>query len=158
IATEFISGDTLRHRIGHRKLTLRDALEVAIQAASALSAAHQAGIVHRDIKPENIMLREDGYVKVLDFWLAKLTERQAPSTDTESRTAARIDTDPGTVVGTVNSMSPEQARGKSVEARTGVFRLGSVIYEMIAGRPAFEGESSTDVLAAIPDRTPPPLA
>ena len=159
IATEFIEGDTLRHRIGHGKFNLRDVLEAAIQAASALSAAHKAGIVHRDIKPENIMLREDGYVKVLDFGLAKLTERRAPpSADTEAQTIARVDTDPGTVVGTVNYMSPEQARGKSVDTRTDVFSLGAVIYEMVAGRPAFEGESSTDVLAAILDKDPPPLA
>src|SRR5215813_13733628 len=158
IATEYIEGDTLRQRIRHRKFSLRDALEVAIQAASALSAAHKAGIVHRDIKPENIMLREDGYVKVLDFGLAKLAERQAPSTDTEAQTIAKVDTDPGTVVGTINYMSPEQARAKSVDPRTDVFSLATVIYEMIAGRPAFEGESSTDVLAAILDKDPPPLA
>src|SRR5215813_10255422 len=158
IATEYIEGDTLRQRIRHRKFSLRDALEVAIQAASALSAAHKARIVHRDIKPENIMLREDGYVKVLDFGLAKLTERQAPSTDTEAQTIAKVDTDPGTVVGTINYMSPEQARAKSVDPRTDVFSLATVIYEMIAGRPAFEGESSTDVLAAILDKDPPPLA
>src|SRR5262245_58602348 len=104
------------------------------------------------------MLREDGYVKVLDFGLAKLVEQQRPSTDTEAETVARIDTDPGTVLGTVNYMSPEQAKGRAVDARTDVFSLGVVIYEMVAGRPPFAGESSTEVLAAILDREPPPLA
>src|SRR5262249_31872899 len=137
IATEFIEGETLRDRMARKKMDLEDALDVAIQSASALAAAHKAGIVHRDIKPENIMLREDGYVKVLDFGLAKLLEQQTPSTDTEAQTVARIDTDPGTVLGTVNYMSPEQAKGSAVDARTDAFSLGVVIYEMVAGRPPF---------------------
>src|SRR5262249_7711536 len=158
IATEFIEGETLRDRMARKKMDFEDALDVAIQASSALAAAHKAGIVHRDIKPENIMLREDGYIKVLDFGLAKLVEAQAPSADTEAQTVARINTDPGTVMGTVNYMSPEQARGKTVDSRTDVFSLGVVVYEMVAGRPPFGGDSSTEVLAAILDREPPPLA
>jgi serine/threonine protein kinase/tetratricopeptide (TPR) repeat protein len=158
IATEFIEGETLRDHISRSKMGLREILDVAIQTASALAAAHKAGIVHRDIKPENIMLREDGYAKVLDFGLAKLTERGAPSTDTEARTVAKVDTDPGTVLGTVNYMSPEQARGKAVDERTDIFSLGVLTYEMVAGRTPFQGESSTDVLAAILDREPAPLA
>src|SRR5215471_2784916 len=158
IATEFVEGETLRDRMSRKKMDFEDALDVAIQASSALAAAHKAGIVHRDIKPENIMLREDGYIKVLDFGLAKLIEAQAPSADTEAQTVARIDTDPGTVMGTVNYMSPEQARGKTVDSRTDVFSLGVVVYEMVAGRPPFGGDSSTEVLAAILDREPPPLA
>jgi len=158
IATEFIEGETLRDRMTRSKLSLQGALEIAIQTASALAAAHKAGIVHRDIKPENIMLREDGYAKVLDFGLAKLTERTAQTSNTEAQTIARVDTDPGTVLGTVNYMSPEQARGRVVDERTDIFSLGVVTYEMIAGRVPFEGESSTDVLAAILDREPAPLA
>ena len=158
IATEFIEGETLRDRIVRKKMDLEDALDVAIQASSALAAAHKSGIVHRDIKPENIMLREDGYIKVLDFGLAKLVEPQAPSADTEAQTVARIDTDPGTLMGTVNYMSPEQAKGKVVDSRTDVFSLGVVVFEMVAGRPPFGGDSSSEVLAAILDRDPPPLA
>ncbi len=158
IATEFIEGETLRDRMARRKMDLEETLDVAVQVASALAAAHKAGIVHRDIKPENIMLREDSYAKVLDFGLAKLIEQQGVSTDTEAKTVARIDTDPGTVMGTVNYMSPEQAKGKTVDARTDVFSLGVLTYEMVAGRTPFQGESSTEVLAAILDREPPPLA
>jgi len=158
ITTEFIEGETLRDRMARKKTSLEETLDVAVQAASALAAAHKAGIIHRDIKPENIMLREDGYVKVLDFGLAKLIEQHAPSTDTEAQTVARVDTNPGTVMGTVNYMSPEQAKGKTVDARTDVFSLGVVIYEMVAGRTPFHGDSSTEVLAAILDREPPPLA
>ena len=158
IATEFIEGETLRHCIQHQTLKTRDALDAIVQIASALAAAHQAGIIHRDIKPENVMLRPDGFAKVLDFGLAKLTEKQPVSTDTEAATVARRETDPGTIMGTVQYMSPEQARGKPVDARTDIFSLGVVLYEVIAGRAPFEGESSTDVLAAILEKEPAPLA
>src|SRR5262245_18770659 len=107
IATEYIEGQTLRQAIAQRSLKLTEVLEVAIQAASALAAAHAAGIVHRDIKPENIMLRPDGYVKVLDFGLAKLTEKRALPVGTEASTVAKVSTDPGTVMGTASYMSPE---------------------------------------------------
>jgi serine/threonine-protein kinase len=139
-------------------LNTREALDAIVQVASALAAAHQAGIVHRDIKPENVMLRPDGIAKVLDFGLAKLTEIQTLSSDTNAPTVAKKDTNPGTIMGTVQYMSPEQARGKVVDARTDVFSLGVVLYEMIAGRAPFVGESSTDVLAAILEREPAPLA
>ena len=142
IATEFIDGETLRQRLARSHLTIREVMDVSVQVASALAAAHSAGIIHRDIKPENIMLRPDGYVKVLDFGLAKLTEQQASTTDTEAPTVAKVDTDPGTVMGTLSYMSPEQARGKTVDARSDVFSLGVVIYEMIAGHAPFEGETS----------------
>jgi serine/threonine-protein kinase len=157
IATEFIEGETLRHHIQHSRMKIREVLEVTAQVASALSAAHQAGIIHRDIKPENIMLRPDGYVKVLDFGLAKLTEKQAITTDSDAATVSKKATDPGTIMGTVQYMSPEQARGKEVDARSDIFSLGVVLYEMIAGRAPFAGESSTDVLAAILDKEPLPL-
>src|SRR5437870_9821841 len=138
IATEFIDGETLRQRMRIAPMKLGEVLDVATQIASALSAAHAAGIVHRDIKPENIMLRRDGIVKVLDFGLAKLTERVSPdSVDTEAPTRAAIKTDPGTIVGTAIYMSPEQARGLDLDGRTDIFSLGTVIYGMVAGRLPF---------------------
>ena len=157
IATEFVEGETLRQRIASRKFRLNETLEVAAQAASALAAAHQAGIVHRDIKPENIMLRPDGLVKVLDFGLAKLTGLRQIATETQAPTIAKFDTEPGTIIGTANYMSPEQARGHLVDARTDIFSLGAVIYEMVAGRAPFEAETSTDVIVSILEKEPPPL-
>ena len=158
IATEFIDGETLRQRLKNGPLKLGEVLDVAAQIASALSAAHAAGIVHRDIKPENIMLRRDGIVKVLDFGLAKLTERVSPdSVDTEAPTSLK--TDPGTVLGTAAYMSPEQARGLEVDARTDIFSFGVLIYEMIAGRLPFEGSNTNEILASIlSDKEPSPLA
>jgi serine/threonine-protein kinase len=157
IATEYIEGQTLRQRIASHKFSLNEALDVAAQAAGALAAAHQAGIVHRDIKPENIMLRPDGLVKVLDFGLAKLTGARHLAPGTQAPTVAKFETEPGTIVGTANYMSPEQARGQAVDARTDIFSLGAVIYEMVAGRAPFEGETSTDVIVSILEKEPPPL-
>jgi eukaryotic-like serine/threonine-protein kinase len=158
MVTEFIEGETLRQRMTSAHLILQTVLEVGTQIASALGAAHDSGIVHRDIKPENIMLRPDGYVKVLDFGLAKLTERQAIATDTEAPTIANVSSLPGMVVGTVTYMSPEQARGLEVDARTDIFSLGVVLYEVVAGRAPFEGATMSDVIAAILGKDPPPLA
>ena len=149
ISTEFIDGQTLRQEMAHARIEMKHALEVAIQVATALSAAHAVGIVHRDIKPENIMVRKDGIVKVLDFGLAKLTERKAVVADTEAPTSAGAKTDPGVVMGTLAYMSPEQARGVEVDARTDIFSLGAVIYEMLTGRTPFQGATTSDVLAAI---------
>ena len=157
IATEFIDGQTLRSAQNRARLKLGEVLEIALQAASALSAAHAAGIIHRDIKPENIMVRPDGLVKVLDFGLAKLVETQAPSTNSGARTIAKADTDPGTVMGTAAYMSPEQARGQIVDARTDIFSLGVVIYEMITGRAPFEGETASHVIVSILEKEPAPL-
>ncbi len=161
IATEFIDGHTLRDRLARARMTVADALEVAIQAASALAAAHSAGIIHRDIKPENIMLRPDGYVKVLDFGLAKLTEARNEEGATIPQSALSTQhflTEPGTLLGTVNYMSPEQARGLDVDARTDIFSLGAVMYEMAAGRMPFTGKTSVDVIVSILSYEPPPLS
>ncbi len=159
IATEFIDGQTLRHLMKTTQIKLREVLEIMIQAASALAAAHEAGIAHRDIKPENIMLRRDGYVKVLDFGLAKLTEkrRAGQAAETEAATRKRINTTPGVVMGTVTYMSPEQARGEEVDSRTDIFSLGVVLYEMVTGRAPFEGGTAGEILAQILEREPPPL-
>ena len=157
IATEFVEGETLRHRLSRGPIAIEDALDIAIQIASALAAAHAAGIVHRDIKPENIMVRPDGYVKVLDFGLAKLTERPAVSPLSDAPTAAGVNTDPGTVMGTTRYMSPEQARGQDVDARSDIFNLGIVLYEMLAGSVPFSGDTPADVVAAILKTDPPPL-
>src|SRR2546426_3225850 len=159
IATEFIDGETLRQRLRKAPVKLGEMLDVAAQIASALSAAHAAGIVHRDVKPENIMLRRDGIVKVLDFGLAKLTERLPPdSVDTEAATEALVQTESGVVLGTVAYMSPEQAREMSVDARTDIFSLGVVIYELVAGQSPFSGATRSDLIAALLDREPLPLA
>ncbi len=153
IATEFIEGRTLR-QLMNAPFGASDALEIIIQVASALSAAHQAGIVHRDIKPENVMVRPDGLVKVLDFGLAKLT---SPHTDSNAPQAAE-ETAPGMLLGTLRYMSPDQARGLPVDARTDIFSLGVVLYEMIAGCPPFNGQTASDIIAAILTTEPPPLA
>jgi len=159
IATEYIDGVTLRRKIGGAQIEAREILDIAVQVASALEEAHAAGIIHRDIKPDNIMVRRNGYVKVLDFGLAKLTEtstEREPS-DGEASTRVLVQTDAGVVMGTSHYMSPEQARGKPVDARSDIWSLGVVIYEMVAGRTPFEGETSTDVIVAITQKEPAPL-
>lgn len=157
IVMEHVEGMTLRDRTADGPMKLNEALDVAIQVASALSSAHAAGIVHRDIKLENIMLRRDGYVKVLDFGLAKLTEREI-SPDTDANTQMLIKTTPGVVMGTVYYMSPEQARGLPVDARTDVWSLGVVLYELVTGQKPFVGQTQTDVIISIAEREPAPLS
>jgi serine/threonine protein kinase/tetratricopeptide (TPR) repeat protein len=160
IASEFVEGHTLRDYVGDPGLTLNRILDVVIQVASALEAAHAAGIVHRDIKPENIMLRPDGYVKVLDFGLAKLTEPESGG-DEANRDALGVssdfDTRAGMVLGTVNYMSPEQARGQKVDGRSDLFSLGIVLYELITGHQPFVGETLYHTMVAITDAEPAPI-
>jgi serine/threonine protein kinase/Flp pilus assembly protein TadD len=158
IATEFIEGITLRASIARGRIKPHAALEIAVQVASALAAAHEAGVVHRDIKPENIMLRPDGYVKVLDFGIAKLTEQRLASHDHAVETTATLQTRAGLVLGTARYMSPEQARGQKVDARTDIWSLGVVLYEMVGGSPPFRGETPSDCIAAILTTEPPPLS
>src|SRR5262245_59808341 len=175
MAMEFVEGQTLRQRLKHG-LKQDEVIEVAIQIASALAAAHSVGITHRDIKPENIMLRHDGYVKILDFGLAKLTETaflqgvdpSAPPADTfeepfDDRYATAVresqkETNPGVILGSVSYMSPEQARGLKVDTRTDLFSFGIVLYEMIAGRSPFEGKTTADMMVSILDRQPTPIS
>jgi serine/threonine protein kinase/TolB-like protein/Tfp pilus assembly protein PilF len=156
IASEFIEGSTLRERLVNGKLELNAALDIAMQIASALAAAHSSGLVHRDIKPDNVIVRSDGIVKVLDFGIAKLSATW--KTDTASRKTATFSTQPGMVLGTARYMSPEQARGVDVDFRSDIFSWGAVFYEMVAGRCAFAGETTSDVLAEILKSNPPPLA
>src|SRR5437588_4016600 len=158
IATEFIEGMTLRASLACGRMNLHAALEIAVQVASALAAAHEAGVVHRDIKPENIMLRPDGYVKVLDFGIAKLTEQTPASDHHEVGTTAVLQTQPGLVLGTGHYMSPEQARGQTVDARSDIWSLGVVLYEMVGGIRPFLGETPSDCVASILKTEPPPLS
>src|SRR6188472_3044496 len=158
IATEFIEGMTLRAALTPGRMSVPKALEIAVQVASALAAAHEAGVVHRDIKPENIMLRPDGYVKVLDFGIAKLTEQKPASDDHRIETTALLQTRPGLVLGTARYMSPEQARGQKVDARSDIWSLGVVLYEMLGGNPPFRGETPSDCIASILTKELPPLS
>lgn len=185
IVYEYIEGDTLRERLYAGRLALDETLSVSEQIAAALSAAHEAGITHRDVKPENVMLRPDGFVKVLDFGLAKLTEaatsdrQDSPNTTgalfdpavTQAETASwhhgdwfatanwneKPRTHPGVILGTLSYMSPEQARGLKVDRRTDIFSFGVVLYEMLAGRPPFQAKTTSDMIVEILDRQPPPL-
>ena len=155
IATEFVDGKTLRQLINERPFTLNETLNVIVQVADALTGAHAAGIVHRDIKPENIMIRHDGYVKILDFGLAKLTEQQTSDADLEMPTL--LQTNPGLVMGTVQYMSPEQARAKNVGVGTDIWSLGIVMYELLAGRVPFTGETPSHVMVSLMEEDLPPL-
>jgi eukaryotic-like serine/threonine-protein kinase len=163
IATEYVEGESLRHHLSRKDIELREVLDVTSQVASALAAAHEAGIVHRDIKPENIMVRRDGLIKVLDFGLAKLSDDtdskvRPAGIEPEAPTKTRVvNTEPGMVMGTAGYMSPEQARGLEVDARSDIWSLGVMLYEMVSGRLPFEGATASDVIATILHRQPPSL-
>ncbi len=157
IVMEHVDGTTLRDHVQQNRIALNQAIDIAIQIASALAAAHHAGVIHRDIKPENIMLRHDGYVKVLDFGLAKLTETNPGSSHAPIQASHLTVTTPNLLMGTVCYMSPEQARGLAVDGRTDIFSLGVVLYKLIAHRRPFGGETMSDCLAAILTTEPPAL-
>jgi hypothetical protein len=154
VVFELLEGGTLRERLSHGPLTVRKAIEAAVQICDGLAAAHAHGVVHRDLKPENVFLVREGRVKLLDFGLAKLLE--APE-EAGSEAATATATDRGTWVGTPGYVSPEQLRGQGATARSDVFALGAVLYEMLTGQRAFKGASRADTLAAILDKDPPPM-
>ncbi len=153
-AMELLEGETLRSRLDGGALPQRRAVEIAIQIARGLAAAHEKGIIHRDLKPENVFLTADGRVKVLDFGLAKRVGMESAGTNAPTTPAA---TEPGTVMGTVGYMSPEQVRGRDVDARTDIFAFGAILYEMLSGRRAFKGDSHVETLNAILKEEPPEL-
>jgi serine/threonine protein kinase/TolB-like protein/Tfp pilus assembly protein PilF len=157
IASELIEGETLRQRL-EKGIYLPDVLEIAIQVASALAAAHEKGIVHRDIKPENVMIRADGYVKVLDFGISKLTEQFSGSEAPDAPTRLQVETAEGVVMGTAPYMSPEQARGLRVDARTDIWSFGVLLYETVTSRKPFWGDTTQDILSAVLEKQPPPLS
>src|SRR5436190_8003716 len=157
IASELIEGETLRQRLTRGRMELSEAVDVAIQVASALAAAHEAGIVHRDINPGNIMLRPDGYVKVLDFGIAKLAEQEAPAPMPKDEALLLVETNLGSILGTVPYMSPEQARGAQVDQKTDIWSLGVVLYQMVTVHEPFTGDTPRGVMTSILEKEPPPL-
>jgi serine/threonine protein kinase len=157
IASELIKGETLRQRLTRGRMQLGEAVDVATQVATALAAAHAAGIVHRDISPGNIMLRPDGYVKVLDFGIAKLAEQEAPATMPKDEALLLVETNLGLILGTVSYISPEQACGVPVDKRTDIWSLGVVLYEMVTGHEPFTGGTPREIMTSILEKEPPPL-
>src|SRR6266513_1997758 len=157
IASELIEGETLRQRLVRGRMEVSEAVDVAVQVASALAAAHETGIVHRDIKPENIMLRPDEYVKVLDFGIAKLAEQEVPVTIPKDEALLLVETNLGSILGTVRYMSPEQACGAPVDKRTDIWSLGVALYEMVTGHAPFTGDTPKEVMTSILEIEPPPL-
>lgn len=152
IVTEYVDGETLRHRLDRQRLSLIEAVEIALGIAEALAAAHEYWIIHRDIKPDNVMIRTDGRVKVLDFGLAKLADGGLLGSGAAVRTA------PGIVPGTLHYVAPERLRGEAADPRSDIFSLGALFYEMLAGRPPFSGDNFVEVADAILNSVPPPLS
>src|SRR5208283_4863456 len=145
LVSELLTGESLRHALQRGPLPVRKAIDYAIQIAHGLAAAHEHGIVHRDLKPDNLFVTRDGRIKILDFGLAKL---QQPQTDGSAPTQS-LGTDPGMVMGTAGYMSPEQVRGQTVDQRTDIFAFGAILYEMLAGRRAFQRSTSAETMTAI---------
>jgi serine/threonine protein kinase len=154
IVSELLEGATLHERLGAGTASLRKALDYAVQIARGLAAAHERGIVHRDPKPDNIFITNDGRAKILDFGLANLTEAASANSDVTRDLATEV----GVVLGTVGYMSPEQVRGKPLDTRSDIFSFGAVLYEMLGGRRAFQGDSSADLMSAILNQDPPELS
>ncbi|MEO7658711.1 MAG: protein kinase, partial [Pyrinomonadaceae bacterium] len=157
IVSELLEGETLRERIDGVALPQRKAIDFALQTAHGLAAAHEKGIVHRDLKPENLFITKDGRLKILDFGLAKLTERDSGEAQTNIPTR-KVDTEPGVIMGTLGYMSPEQVRGRAVDHRSDIFSFGAILYEMLSGKRAFHGDSAADVMSAILREDPPDLS
>ena len=158
IAAEYVEGETLHELLKRAPIKLETAIDIAVQVVSALDVAHRANIVHRDIKPENVMIRPDGLVKLLDFGIAKLAADGFPTEfGTAEAITIKINTTPGIIIGTANYMSPEQARGKTVDARTDIFSFGVMLYEMLTGKRPFQGENTLDTIGSILHREPAPL-
>src|SRR5437867_6879555 len=157
IVSELLEGETLGERMAGAALPQRKALDYALQIARGLAAAHEKGIVHRDIKPDNIFVTDDGRVKLLDFGLAKLTGASETQSQTEIPTR-RVDTDPGTVMGTMAYMSPEQLKGQPADLRSDIFSFGAILYEMLSGKRAFRGDSMAETMSAILREEPPDLS
>src|SRR5919204_2779513 len=158
VVFELLEGATLRVALADHRISTTQALDYAAQIAEGLAAAHDHGIVHRDLKPENVFITRDARVKILDFGLAKVVAPIAPARTTAVLLAAPLDTQPGAVLGTVGYMSPEQVHGQAVDHRSDLFSLGAILYEMLAGRRAFQGGSSVETMSAIITQDPPPLA
>jgi len=156
IAMQYVEGETLYSRLKRKPIELRESLDIAIQIADALAEAHSSGIIHRDIKPQNIIITSRGQSKVMDFGLAKVLESKS-LTESTAETESLL-TDPGTILGTVPYMSPEQVRGQSLDARSDIFSFGAVLYEMISGRQPFAAESAAATLSAILTQEPSPVA
>src|SRR5271166_3482222 len=155
MVSELLEGSTLRELLRHGAIPIRKAIDYGVQIAHGLAAAHDKGIVHRDLKPENLFVTKDGRVKILDFGLAKLTQRQ-PEPDGSLPTITQK-TDPGMVMGTAGYMSPEQVRGKTVDHRTDIFAFGAILYEMLTGKRAFQRSTSAETMTAILNDDPPSM-
>ena len=157
VVSELLEGETLRKRIAGTPLSQRRAVDYAVQIAHGLAAAHEKGIIHRDLKPDNIFVTNDGRVKILDFGLAKLTQPDGHQVLADASTR-RVDTDSGVVMGTVGYMSPEQLKGRKADQRSDIFSFGAVLYEMLSGRRAFQGDSTAETMSAILREDPPELS